>query len=153
METYKGITLILVVILLVLLLVFIGVSKLSFQKIVVIIAIVILIILLIFVGVVIKNHGTKNEWPPVIGDCPDYWIDSDASGNGTRCINIKDLGTCPAATGQPHLVMDFNTNLYSGANGMCAKYKWAQNCNISWDGITYGTITTPCETTTTTTST
>jgi hypothetical protein len=119
----------------------------TFQKIVLIIAVVILILLLIFIGITLKGSQSK-IWPPVIGDCPDYWIDRDISGNGGRCVNEKDLGTCQPASGQPHLVMDFNNQLFTGANGMCAKYKWAQNCNVSWDGITYGTLTNPCDTTT-----
>ena len=52
----------------------------TFQSTVLIIAIVILIIVLIIIGIVL-NKGEKNQvWPPSVGDCPDYWVDT--SGNG-----------------------------------------------------------------------
>ena len=116
----------------------------SFQKIVLIIAVVILIISLAIIAYALRYKKT-GSWPPVVGECPDYWVDRDASGNGGKCINIQDLGTCKAKTGDPHLVMDFNNQLFKGPNGMCAKYKWAQKCNVSWDGITYGRLNNPCD--------
>jgi len=111
----------------------------SFQKNVLIIALVILIVTLLFIGITIKQ--SKNEqWPPVIGDCPDYWI--DLSGNGGQCVNVKDLGTCKNAS-SGHSTMDFTSPMFSGSNGLCSKYNWATNCGVSWDGITYG-VSNPC---------
>lgn len=106
----------------------------SFQKIILIIAVIILTITLVFIGVVLSYSKNRNTWPPIIPECPDYWS-MDLSNN---CINTKDLGTCPPQSGQKHLKMDFNSPTYSGYNGLCAKYKWANNCKVSWDGITYG---------------
>ena len=111
----------------------------SFQKNVLIIALVILIVTLLFIGITIKQ--TKNEqWPPIIGDCPDYWI--DLSGNGGQCVNVKDLGTCKSTT-PGHFTQDFTTPAFTGSNGLCSKYNWANNCGVSWDGITYG-VPNPC---------
>jgi hypothetical protein len=130
----------------------------SFQKGILILAIIILLLALIFIGMTLKS--TKNiTWPPITADCPDYWtikgsVDgsgNDASGNSTSsgqnvCVNVKNLGTCPAQNGQKHLIMNFNTDTYTGSQGLCNKYTWANNCGVSWDGITYG-INNPCSTT------
>jgi len=111
-------------------------------------AIIILIIALIIIGIALSS--AKNPiWPPMTPDCPDYWImDMDISGNNPTCTNIKDLGTCPPLGDKKHLTMDFSTPAFTGSNGLCAKYTWANKCNISWDGITYG-VDNPCQTTTT----
>jgi hypothetical protein len=115
----------------------------SFQKIVVIAAIVILIIALAIIGIALKK-SVNNDWPPIIPDCPDYWI-GDGSGNNASCINVKDLGVCTPQSGQKHLTMNFNNTPFNGSNSNCAKYTWANACKISWDGITYG-INNPCNT-------
>ena len=115
----------------------------SFQKIVLFAAIIILIITLVFIGVSL-SYSKDTQWPPMTPECPDYWL-VDGSGNNTTCINVKDLGTCPAASGDKHLKMNFNTTAYTGANSLCAKYTWAKRCGVSWDGITYG-VNNPCQT-------
>jgi hypothetical protein len=117
----------------------------GFQKTVLFIAIVILIIALVIIGIALYNADDKHQWPPIIPQCPDYW-NVDGSGNNTTCTNIKDLGTCPSNSGKGHLIMNFNTPAFSGENSLCAKYTWAQKCNVSWDGITYG-VNNPCQST------
>jgi hypothetical protein len=111
----------------------------SFQKIILFSAVIILIIALVFIGVTLSYSKNKNKWPPMVPECPDYWI-MDPSNN---CINTKDLGTCSSKSGEDHLIMNFNTPTYKGDNGLCAKYTWANNCNVSWDGVTYG-ANNPC---------
>ena len=115
----------------------------SFQKVVLFAAIVVLIVSLVFIGISLR-YSTDQNWPPMTPECPDYWT-IDGSGNETKCINVKDLGTCPAQTGDEHLIMDFNNSAYTGSNGTCAKYTWATRCGVSWDGITYG-VNNPCQT-------
>ena len=114
----------------------------AFQKAVLIAAIIILIIVLTLIGFAL-NQGKKGRWPPLIGDCPDYWV--DLSGNGQKCVNKMNLGngTCRPARSDKFLTMDFTQPAFSGGNGLCAKYKWANNCGVSWDGITYG-VDNPC---------
>jgi hypothetical protein len=120
-----------------------------FQKTILIIAIVILIISLIIIGFSIQN--TKNNtWPPTVPNCPDYWM-IEGSENNSKCINVKNLGTCQPFSGDKHLIMNFNEAPYNGSNGNCAKYTWANNCNLAWDGINYG-VNNPCNTTATSTS-
>lgn len=114
----------------------------SFQKFVLFSAIIILIIALVFIGVALKQSTLQN-WPPMVPDCPDYWL-IDGSGNNTTCTNIKDLGTCPPKGNQKHLTMNFNIPAFTGSNEMCAKYSWAKKCGVSWDGITYGSQN-PCQ--------
>jgi hypothetical protein len=116
----------------------------GFQKFVLFAAIIILIIALVFIGIAL-TYSTNTTWPPMTPECPDYWT-IDGSGNNTTCINVKDLGTCPPQSGSQHLTMNFNSPAYTGSNGACAKYTWAKNCGVSWDGITYG-VNNPCQTT------
>ena len=115
----------------------------NFQRIIIIIAIVLLILCLIMIGLVLVNSKNTDQCPPMIGDCPDYWI--DMSGNGANCVNIKNLGTCNTNTGKNNYqTMNFNQAPFTGSNGLCTKYKWANSCKLSWDGITYGAGN-PCD--------
>lgn len=116
----------------------------GFQKFVLFSAIIILIIALVFIGIALSKTEDQ-QWPPITAQCPDYWL-IDGSGNNTTCINIKDLGTCKPQNGDKHLKMNFNGAAFSGQNGMCAKYTWANKCGITWDGITYG-VNNPCQST------
>ena len=121
----------------------------KFQSIVLIIAVVLLIVILVIIGISMSKAQTE-QWPPLIGDCPDYWI--DLSGNGAKCVNQKGLGTCNGSVQQgQHLTMDFTNAAFTGSNGLCSKYKWATQCGITWDGITEG-VPNPCDTTNTTTA-
>ena len=111
----------------------------TFQSITVIIAIVILIIILIIVGIALVQGKKKAVWPPVIGDCPDYWL--DLSGNGAACmVNAQKVNQ-----GTATVPMNFTLPTFSGSNGPCAKYTWAIQNNVSWDGLTYG-VANPCTT-------
>ena len=119
----------------------------GFQKIVLIIAIIVLIVTLVIMGLALGTSSAET-WPPLVSDCPDWWI-ADGSGNNSKCINVKDLGVCPAQEGKKHQNMSFNLPAFTGSNEMCAKYTWANKCNVTWDGITYG-VDNPCSTDTTT---
>ena len=125
----------------------------NFQSIVLTIAILLLIVTLIFIGIALSKSKYTNVWPPITGDCPDYWV--DLSGNGEACYNNKNLGAqnCSQSTYNSSYkdkkVMDFTTPAFSGDNGTCTKATWANKCGISWDGITYG-VSNPCDTSTTT---
>jgi hypothetical protein len=115
----------------------------NFQKLVITISIIVLIITLIFIGLSLSKSSHSETWPPIVGDCPDYWI--DMSGNGEKCLNAKSLGTCNIPTQSNDNAMNFNQNEFSGNNETCAKYKWATACNVTWDGITSG-VRNPCDT-------
>jgi len=109
----------------------------SFQSIILIMAVVILLILLIIIGISISLSQNKIPWPPVVGDCPDYWLDKGA--NGSMCVVNKNRDNIGNATSP----MDFNIPTFKGSQGACAKYNWANTNGVSWDGITYG-VPNPC---------
>ena len=96
----------------------------SFQIIVVSTALVILILILTTIGYALYNHNKNLKFPPVTGDCPDYWVSKD-----TLCTNPKKLGNC-------HGSKNFNTKHFKGHDGECAKSQWAKNCGLTWQGIT-----------------
>lgn len=113
----------------------------NFQKIVMVFAIIVLIIILILVGFALSKSKKEATWPPIVSNCPDYWM--DLSGNGTACFNEQGLGTCNIPSDDDKNVMNFNVSPYNTAEGGCAKYNWAKNCGVSWDGVTYGSSN-PC---------
>ena len=113
----------------------------SFQKIVLTIAIILLIISLVIIGIALNKSKEEEAWPPLVGDCPDYWL--DLSGNGGACVNKLSLGTCNIPSAGEDNAMDFTVAPYTGANGLCSKYLWAKNCNVTWDGINSG-VPNPC---------
>jgi len=108
----------------------------GFQKIVLIAAIIILIICLIFIGVSLSQQTAKQQWPPLVPACPDYWT-IDGSSNPV-CKNKKHLGTSTT----PYTISLTDPNFSS----TCNKFTWANNNNLTWDGITYG-VSNPCSTT------
>jgi hypothetical protein len=113
----------------------------NFQKTIAVLALIILILLLVWIGVSLTKSSGSKSWPPIIGDCPDYWL--DLSGSGEACFNAKRLGNCNIPSkGNPN-AMNFNINPFNSSNGECAKYKWAKACGLTWDGITSG-VSNPC---------
>ena len=122
----------------------------NFQKMVLSVAIGILIIMLVIIGISLSKASTQDTWPPIVGDCPDYWV--DMSGNGEACLNSHSLGRCNIPTEGAPGTMNFNQSPFTGDNGTCSKYNWATGCGVTWDGITSG-ISNPCDTSTTDTST
>ena len=113
----------------------------SFQKMTVIITLIILLVILIFIwGSLSYAKNDKNI--PIVAQCPDFW-EIGGTVESPTCVNVQDLGTCPAASGDEHLSVDFNSGNFTDN---CAKYTWANNCNIAWDGLTYG-VDNPCATT------
>jgi hypothetical protein len=102
----------------------------AFQTIVMITAAIILVVSLCFIGMALRKQKNSAVFPPVIANCPDYW--TDTSGNkGSGCTNDQNIGNLSCAS-----TMDFSKPMFAGSMGACAKYKWAQQCNLSWDGIT-----------------
>ena len=118
----------------------------SFQKIILGLALIGLIILLVIIGMSLSESSSQMVWPPVVGDCPDYWV--DLKGSGEACYNAKSLGKCNLpGTGEQN-TMNFNVSPFNAENGTCSKYTWATRCGVTWDGITYG-VKNPCNTTST----
>ena len=61
----------------------------GFQKTILFIAIIILIISLIIIGFALAA-GKDSQWPPMVPNCPDYWI-ADGSGNNAKCVISNNL--------------------------------------------------------------
>ena len=49
----------------------------NFQEIVIYVALVIMIIALIVVFMMLYYSSDKNQFPPIIGSCPDFWVIND----------------------------------------------------------------------------
>lgn len=113
----------------------------SFQKTVVGAAAFVLIILLYFIYSTMRDNAV-GDWPPVVGQCPDYW--NDRAQDGRACVNTHRLGKCNIPTADDLNPKNFNMAPYSGDDGDCAKYKWAKSCGVEWDGITYS-VSNPCD--------
>jgi hypothetical protein len=103
----------------------------SFQSTLLIIATVILIIILVLFAYSLHNQKKKQKWPPTDSSCPDYWVEDGT--NGSKCRNVLGLGKEQCKND-----VDFSTAPYVGQNSECEKFKWAQRCGVTWDGITYG---------------
>ena len=111
----------------------------NFQKIVLTVAIVIFIILMIFIASALHENKYKVGYPPVISECPDYWLDNRGetsadelnNNKNSKCVNVKNLGN-----GACQKEMEFTGSYWSGEGGNCNKYKWAKSCDLTWDGIT-----------------
>jgi hypothetical protein len=118
----------------------------SFQKIILGLAIIGLIILLVIIGISLSNSSSQMVWPPVVGDCPDYWV--DLTGSGEACYNTKSLGKCNLPGTEEQNTMNFNVSPFNSDSTNCSKYTWATRCGVTWDGITYG-VDNPCDTSST----
>lgn len=103
----------------------------SFEMGTIIIAFIVLILAFMFIAFSLSKVNITSQYPPVVAECPDYWLDlSDGSGN--KCVNKQsNLGNSDCAK-----TMSFSDSSWSGELGLCRKKQWAQKCNLTWDGIT-----------------
>lgn len=101
----------------------------TFQNIVIAVATILLVSVLTFIGVTLYSKKKHSAFPPVLAECPDYWLDM-SDDKTKKCVNSKNLGTCNKES------MDFSGPFWAGSSGLCHKYKWARECNLAWDGIT-----------------
>jgi hypothetical protein len=108
-----------------------------FQSAVLSVSVILLILCLIAIGISLYTAKFSEAYPPVLANCPDYWLDN-SSGDASECVNEKGLGN--AACQQ---TMDFSGMGFSGQPGMCKKKAWAKSCDITWDGITNNDLL-PC---------
>jgi len=106
----------------------------TFQKIILIIAIILLILVMLMFGYTLHNSKQHEVYPPVEGQCPDYWVMERGTDGIPTCINSKSLGdpNCQKK-------MDFQQGTFIGPHGKCNKQKWATTCKVTWDGITNAT--------------
>jgi len=95
---------------------------------------------MVFIGTVLYKNKYSVIYPPIVADCPDYWLnepeDNKSSSNvdvdkKQLCYNVKNLGNASC-----NKTMDFTTSYWQGSEGKCHKSKWAKDCDLTWDGIT-----------------
>tara|TARA_Y100001970_G_C14256189_1_gene875573 strand:- start:9040 stop:9402 length:363 start_codon:yes stop_codon:yes gene_type:complete len=108
----------------------------NFQSIVLLIACIVLIGSLIMIGLALKNVNKDVKFPPIVSECPDYWQNVSPDGESGLCENTNNLGTISDTCSSIPNSMDFSVAPYVGAEGLCEKKTWANNCNLTWDGIT-----------------
>jgi len=98
----------------------------GFQYTVLMVAICILIICLILIAVAMS--GTSDDvFPPVIANCPDYWTATKDADDKETCVNTYGLGK----------KLDYcREEMLLKQTSNCEKQKWANKCNLTWDGIT-----------------
>ena len=106
----------------------------GFYKQVVSIAIIILIVSLAIIGTVLVTSADNSLYPPSIAACPDFYKKIDTG----ECQAMKPMYDPNVADCE---TIDFTTDEYlvqgSGPNsGACAKKEKANECQITWDGIT-----------------
>ena len=76
----------------------------------------------------------KENWPPVIGPCPDYWI---VSSDNTKCKNMLGVGELPQ--GDLYEATSDNTsgpiNKRTKPAGLTKRCEWALKNGVPWEGI------------------
>ncbi len=116
----------------------------NFQKMTLIVAGILLLICIVVIVLIFLFPNTKQVWPPMVANCPDYFVDTN--GDGSQCDNtLKLIGnrSCMTSGSSGVFAPNFTDPPYIGDNSTCQKYNWATNCGITWDGITYG-VKNPC---------
>jgi hypothetical protein len=115
----------------------------NYNKTVLVVASVLLIFGLVIIGFFITSTQKNSTYPPVIGDCPDYWDVGYDSNKKKICTNRRSinsgLASPPAAAAddcRAYPVALFSASGTSDNDIICEKNKWAKRCNIHWDGIT-----------------
>ena len=102
----------------------------GYNKIVLMMAAAAFIGCLIYFGYALHKSRQNEKYPPVIANCPDYWLDQSAKNDGAECVNKNKMGNAQCAA-----TMDFSGPLWNGPNGLCAKRTWANSCGLTWDGV------------------
>jgi hypothetical protein len=102
-------------------------ESMNFQRIVLLIAGILFVGFMITIIYSMIKANRIGEWPPVIANCPDNWVMDDKTCRNINGVYNKGTESCNA--------INPSSDAYSGANGLCEKYKWASSCEVNWDGI------------------
>tara|TARA_Y100000816_G_C25888515_1_gene463533 strand:+ start:114 stop:485 length:372 start_codon:yes stop_codon:yes gene_type:complete len=112
----------------------------EFKFTVLLIAIIALIIGLTSIAVLLSRGDYISEWPPFISKCPDqytYTIDTNDNDNSKCTTDNEKIHSSGNATiiNKPCSEFYPNNGTFTGTQGNCNKKKWAEECQVSWDGI------------------
>jgi hypothetical protein len=106
----------------------------DFYKSILILAVLSLIIILSIFGVILSNMSKKQIYPANISNCPDYYslvagscVSNDVIYKKSKDVNCNSLN---------YKSEYFNVSGIGPNSGLCSKKKWANECGVSWDGIT-----------------
>lgn len=106
----------------------------GYQKVVVSVFAILLVIILVAYAIMLYNASSMDIYPPVQATCPDWWI-SKKQDNKEVCVNDQNLGsnTCKNT-------IEPDQEEWKGVDHICKKKKWAESCDLTWDGITNSTM-------------
>jgi len=99
------------------------------------------LIILIIMAVVMYNSKNKQVFPPVFQPCPDYFT-TDAKGNCLINTAVWDPSKVTGTSGKTNIsctnanFSDLKNPGIGPTSGLCKKKTWAQDCQVTWDGIT-----------------
>ncbi len=99
------------------------------------------ILLLGIVGYVMNSANKVQIFPVNISDCPDYY-DIDSSSNYCNAnLNVWNTGLRDDCKSIDFVKGRYGRVKYitpgkSASSGLCAKKRKANQCKVSWDGIT-----------------
>jgi hypothetical protein len=107
----------------------------EFKFTVLLIAIIALIIGLTSIAVLLSRGDYISEWPPFISKCPDqYTYNTNTDKCTTDNEKIHSSGNATIID-KPCSEFEPNNGTFTGTQGNCNKKKWAEECQVSWDGI------------------
>jgi len=108
-----------------------------FNKIVLIIATIVLIVSLLILGYFLNVALLNDSYPPVISECPDYWDISLNTFDEKECINVSTINRGNGSTDCKTLnFAQFSVNGTDKESVICTKKQKANDCGLTWDGIT-----------------
>ena len=88
------------------------------------------------------KQNSSQVYPPVIQKCPDYYKLDTRTGTCTAeslwGFNAGQIYTS-TRTGLNCVAVDFSGNNVGGMGSkstLCSKKRWAEDCGVTWDGIT-----------------
>lgn len=116
----------------------------SFNFIVISIAAVILILILTYISIRVSTAKKDEIFPPTYNNCPDGW--EVGENNMCKAPLNGNIGSPPINSNTKFVTLDTNSRMGisssdsswiggSGLSSICAKKKWANMNNISWDGV------------------
>ena len=124
----------------------------DFNKVVLKISLVILCISLILYSILLAKAISNDRYPTNINDCPDYWNMTLNSENKYVCVNQIETNTGRDSSGNSlsgniisdkYSAFDLSLNDIDADKILCAKYNWAKENSVIWDGVTNNNR--PCE--------
>ena len=96
--------------------------------------IVVLVATLSLVAYVLSVTKKKYIYPPHLNNCPDYYQKNSFGDCYDKNNVFHDLdNVCFSENFNKAIYNNSGTGLESG---LCKKKQWANNCKVSWDGIT-----------------